>query len=534
MRFDQFLTRADDEVLQALLSKKVLRLLRALDSKGFNQGRQRSLLVEQTKPQTLLTNPKTRVLLLELLRLSEAEQLCRVLGLPTELPYEHLKSAKVSGDQLEALLAFFELSPLKQELREEVPAATVIDPVYGLFAHQERAARKTISALVSGQKRVLLHMPTGSGKTRTAMHVIAEHLRLFPDKSVIWLAHSEELCDQAAFEFEKAWKSLGSHPVVVRRFWAGRSLNIDEVKGDFIVAGLPKMNATVRRSLATLGRLGANTSLVVMDEAHQAVAPTYRLILDALVLPFPSSALLGLSATPGRTWNNLDADEALANFFGRKKVSLQVEGYTNPVEYLIEGGYLARTTFRPLLLTSGVTMTDKDRSRLKEELEIPAEILQRLAEDEIRNLAILSEIEHLAKRHHRIIVFGTTVEHSDLLAYILRARGIWAKSVTGSTPGPERQSALDEYKSPGAEVRIICNFGVLTTGFDAPRTSAAVIARPTISLVLYSQMVGRAIRGKKAGGNAEAEIVTVVDSGLPGFGDIGDAFLNWEDVWEES
>ena len=75
---------------------------------------------------------------------------------------------------------------------------------------------------------------------------------------------------------------------------------------------------------------------------------------------------------------------------------------------------------------------------------------------------------------------------------------------------------------------------MLTTGFDAPGTSAAVIARPTISLVLYSQMVGRAIRGKKAGGNAEAEIVTVVDSGLPGFGDIGDAFLNWEDVWEET
>ena len=65
------------------------------------------------------------------------------------------------------------------------------------------------------------------------------------------------------------------------------------------------------------------------------------------------------------------------------------------------------------------------------------------------------------------------------------------------------------------------------------QTSAAVIARPTISLVLYSQMVGRAIRGTRAGGNAEAEIVTVVDSGLPGFGDIGDAFLNWEDVWGE-
>jgi len=80
---------------------------------------------------------------------------------------------------------------------------------------------------------------------------------------------------------------------------------------------------------------------------------------------------------------------------------------------------------------------------------------------------------------------------------------------------------------------VLCNFGVLTTGFDAPQTSAVVISRPTRSLVLYSQMVGRAIRGPRAGGNREAEITTVVDTALPGFGDVAEAFTNWEDVWNE-
>jgi superfamily II DNA or RNA helicase len=75
------------------------------------------------------------------------------------------------------------------------------------------------------------------------------------------------------------------------------------------------------------------------------------------------------------------------------------------------------------------------------------------------------------------------------------------------------------------------NYGILTTGFDAPRVSAAIIARPTMSLVLYSQMVGRATRGIKAGGNKEAEILTVVDKSLPGFNNVAEAFLNWEDVW---
>ena len=79
---------------------------------------------------------------------------------------------------------------------------------------------------------------------------------------------------------------------------------------------------------------------------------------------------------------------------------------------------------------------------------------------------------------------------------------------------------------------ILVNYGVLTTGFDAPKASAVVIARPTRSLVLFSQMVGRAIRGPKAGGTEACEVVTVVDPSLPGFGDVAAAFLNWEDVWQ--
>ena len=87
------------------------------------------------------------------------------------------------------------------------------------------------------------------------------------------------------------------------------------------------------------------------------------------------------------------------------------------------------------------------------------------------------------------------------------------------------------FKAASDEPRVIVNYGVLTTGFDAPQTSAAVIARPTKSLVLFSQMVGRATRGERAGGNKRAEVATVVDTRLPGFCNMADAFDNWEDVW---
>ena len=109
------------------------------------------------------------------------------------------------------------------------------------------------------------------------------------------------------------------------------------------------------------------------------------------------------------------------------------------------------------------------------------------------------EVERLAKNHCRILLFAATVDHANLLAAVLRARGLQTDAITGKSPSVTRARIIEQYKTPSDAVHIICNFGVLTTGFDAPQTSTALIARPTKSLVLYSQMVGRAIRGVKAG-----------------------------------
>lgn len=156
-----------------------------------------------------------------------------------------------------------------------------------------------------------------------------------------------------------------------------------------------------------------------------------------------------------------------------------------------------------------------------------------LSSNSRRNHKIVAVTEELATRHSRIIVFGASVEHARLLTGLFIARGHSAGIITGETPETQRRSAIQRFKSSNQQPMILCNYGVLTTGFDAPKTSAAVIARPTKSLVLYSQMVGRAIRGLRAGGNEVAEVVTVVDTTLPGFGSVTEAFNNWEDVWDE-
>jgi len=535
MNFDSLLYRADDQTLQTLIGSPAIRLLQLLDSGIATPSRLRDLLIELRTREGLLLDKNSRNLLIDLLRPQEAKILATVLGLTTNGDYyQKLKEVTISsGTKRErALFDFFELSvPNKEEERVEPLTTELTSSAYPLFPHQRQAAREIKELLYQEPRRALLHMPTGSGKTRTAMNVIADHLRASEPTVVVWLAYSEELCEQAVSEFQKAWQYLGDREVTIHRYWGNHELAPDQVQDGFVVAGLSKLYNSLKKSLKFISTLGSHSSLVVMDEAHQAVARTYKLILDVLVLPFPKTALLGLTATPGRTWSDIAQDEELSDFFARRKVSLQIPGYDNPVDYLVATGYLAKTNYRSLLYESGLSLSPADLKLVEEELDIPQKVLNRLAEDEQRNLRIILEVEMLAKHHNRILVFAITVEHSRLLACVLQARGYNASSISASTPSTERERLIRSFKNADTETKILCNFGVLTTGFDAPQTSAAVIARPTKSLVLYSQMVGRAIRGIRAGGNETAEIVTVVDTQLPGFGTVAEAFTNWEDVW---
>ena len=534
MKLDNLLSRADDEALQQLLGGPALRLLMLLDPELVSPTRLRELIIELRSRAGLLLAAESRAILLDLLSPEQAKILITILHISDQNDiYQRLKthSFRRTLDR-EVLFDFFELSLPQVEEYIQTPALEIGSCQYGLFQHQRRAATKIRKQLQRHPGRVLLHMPTGAGKTRTAMNVIAEHLRENEPTIVIWLAYSEELCEQAAFEFQTAWSYLGNREVNIYRFWGNRDIDPMNIHDGLVVASLSKTYNAAKKSIQFINVLGGRTSLVVIDEAHSAIAETYQLILEALIVHHPTTALLGLTATPGRTWAEIIIDEELANFFARRKVTLEVEGYKNPVDYLVDQQYLARVNYTPLFYDGGLNLSETDLQQIREQLDIPENILKLLAEDEKRNLKIIMAVEELARHHQRILVFATTVEHSNLLASVLRARGTNADSIIGSTPSFDRTRIIENFKGDTDEIRVICNYGVLTTGFDAPRTSAAVIARPTKSLVLYSQMVGRVIRGPKAGGNETAEVVTVVDHNLPGFGSVADAFNNWEDVWE--
>lgn len=534
MRFDDLFSRASDSDLQQILGAPALKLITLLDRRGVTTALLRQLITDLYTRDGLLLKAETRHILFDLLRPNELQRLFRLLGVEYSSDlYESAKGLKFRQKrQQELLLDFFEV-PLPQPISyEQLPSRELVQTLYGLFPHQRTAAREIHQKLRTYPYRVMLHMPTGAGKTRTAMSIIADHLRASEPTLVIWLAYSEELCEQAATEFEQSWHYLGDRDVNIFRYWGNHDIEISDLNDGIVIAGLSKLYSSAKDSITLINALGSRTTLVILDEAHSAVADTYKFLLETLIVHRPATALLGLSATPGRTWADIDVDRELAEFFGRQKVTLKIPGFANPVDYLVAEGYLAEVEYKSLFYESGTELSESDLQKVRTGLDIPDYILQLLAEDEVRNLNILLKVEELAKRHHRILVFAATVQHSDLLACVLRARGVHAYSVTSRTPSYERTRVIEEFKDNEDMVRVICNYGVLTTGFDAPRTSAAVIARPTKSLVLYSQMVGRAIRGVRAGGNATAEIVTVVDSNLPGFRNVAEAFINWEDVWE--
>ena len=534
MAFKTLLRNAKPSALRELVGPSTVDVIQGLDPNLISGHRLGELAASLIEPSEALRNRKIRERIIRILPLPKAQELGERLGVRNgrEL-FDNLCSKAAENAILPVLFSFFGVVRDVRAPANTAPDAINASAGYALFDHQRAAARRVIHALGDAPRKVILHMPTGAGKTRTAMHIVASHMTQHEETVVCWLAQNAELLDQAADEFENAWHFLGNRETRLVRFWGHHSPDILEVGDGFIVAGLGKMAALDNRDPAMLLRLADHTSLTVIDEAHQAIAPTYATILTALHSKRPRNALLGLTATPGRSWSDINEDQQLSDYFDGRKVTLDVDGYNDPVTFLIDQKYLARPLFRTLNSDAGLKLSESDVNELSSAIDVPEQLLDRLGSDAQRNLKIIAAIEDLMSHHQRTIVFAPSVGNARMLTAILTLRGHEAIVVTAETSSTERERIVRRFRSNAKRSIVMVNYGVLTTGFDAPATSAAVIARPTRSLVLYSQMVGRATRGSRVGGNAEAEIVTVVDPQLPGFGSVADAFKNWEDVWSE-
>ena len=424
--------------------------------------------------------------------------------------------------------------------------AEAVVPDYGLYPYQRQVLHDLLEALegdgLAGERRVVAHLPTGAGKTRIACHAAAALLarrdadgQLAPARPgggpggglVVWLASSEELCEQAAENLAVAWRALGNRPVAVHRYWGDARLDLASLGEGFLVAGLQKLWAANRQQRDLLTGIGERAAGVIFDEAHQAVAPTYRFVTEQLAAHNPP--LLGLTATPGRSLEPGDEDYALAEVFNERKVAIDPRGHGSAVTYLIRQDYLADPEFTPVSvrLEAKVREPGAERDYSRADLEAIG-----------RDLAWKEQVVGLTRtalgRHRRVMVFCPSVRCAEESARAIAGAGFWSESIVAGTPSDERQEIIDAFRSDAPEPMALFNYGVLTAGFDAPRTRCVIVARPTTSLVLYSQMVGRAMRGPRSGGNRRCQVYTVVDTSLRGFGSVVEAFRNWEGLWRRS
>lgn len=544
--FEKLLTNFSEELLQSFIPKSALEFIKSLNSDDEvedeidneeNSLKQKLIrIVSTTLDSDFIFNPELRNKLIGSLKPEELVQL--FADSDSELlrnirPKHYDLVQKWAGENLQSFaqkLGMIHAYNAGLEQPKETENIAYVDPFYPLYDYQARMVNEILSGFEGTSKRQLLHLPTGAGKTRTAMNVIAEHLRASSTNLVLWLADREELCDQAFEEFQTAWRYLGSHAAKAYGFYSDSSESLSGIDSGFVVAGLQKILSIKRnenRQYQLLYKeLLKNVTLVVFDEAHKAVAATYKEIIEDFLGDDGFEAnLLGLTATPGRSFSlegYTDEDRKLSDFFHNNKITMEVPGYYSPVEYLVENQYLSKAQFKPLFYEHSSILAYELSDRGGNQT------LKALAENVERNKSILKTVEKECLKGSSTIVFSCTVEHAIGLAAALAANGVNAASITGADTKESRRWKIEQYKT-GA-LQVLTNFGVLTAGFDAPITNVAVIARPMNSLVEYLQMAGRAMRGKRSGGNKECRIYTVMDE-IPQFQSISLGSQHWNEMW---
>jgi superfamily II DNA or RNA helicase len=399
-----------------------------------------------------------------------------------------------------------------------------------LHDYQERLAANVFAMLDRiVPQRGMLSLPTGAGKTRVTAEAVIRWVKQVGrlDGPILWIAQTEELCEQAVQSWKFVWEKVGAEtPLAINRLWSSHEAGPVTDRPQLVVATDAKLqqpNCLAADAYAWL----RDAALVIVDEAHTAISPRYTEILAHLGLTASHTDrhLLGLTATPFRP--DQDETRRLINRFGGRGRRLDDGVFASGDAYaeLQRLGMLAQVEHR--LLQGGTITLNREEKQHAEQLSVLSRAAeQRLADDHDRNNRILTEISNLPE-DWPVLVFATSVDHAKYLAAKLRDRKITASAVDSNTSPSDRRRRIDDFRA--RRTRVLTNYGVLTQGFDAPATRAVVVARPVYSPNVYQQMIGRGLRGRLNGGEDTCLILNVRDN-IANF-DTALAFTQFEHLW---
>jgi superfamily II DNA or RNA helicase len=399
----------------------------------------------------------------------------------------------------------FETRSLERQLELEGP------PEIGPLHDYQEIVVEDIRDLIRGRGglRGLLSLPTGAGKTRVTIEALIDAMEAREvDSPILWVAQTQELCEQAVETWSELWRAKGPRRrLTISRLRSSFEAEQAEHGDQVVVATVAKLDAGVfeKKSYGWLSR----ASCIVVDEAHTSVGPSYTRLLEWQGMPRNEdrAPLIGLTATPFRGTNEAET-KRLAARYGNRRLDLRALGGEDAYPHLQQIGILSHVDHE-LLPGADIHLSPDELQRLKDLRRLPDEAARRLAADTGRNRTLLESIAH-QDDDWPVLLFCVSVEHANTMAALLTRAAIPAAAISAETGKGLRRHYIDRFRR--GDIRVLTNFNVLAAGFDAPRVRAVYIARPTYVPNVYQQMIGRGLRGERNGGTERCLLVNVADN----------------------
>ena len=347
---------------------------------------------------------------------------------------------------------------------------------FKLRPYQQEAVDATLKHFRKSDDSAVIVLPTGAGKSL----VIAELARLARRKILV-LTHVKELVEQNHAKYQ-------SYGLTAGIFSAGLKRKENRYQVTF---------ASVQSVSANLDQFRDEYSLIIIDECHRVSgdeSSQYQTIIELLRQQNDSLKVLGLTATPyrlamgwiyryhyrgfvrGRSGDSDEQNKPFAHCI-----------YELPLSYMINRGYLTR----PELVDAAVAQYDfsaLSQNRFGEYAE--KDVNQLLSKHQRVTRAIVEQVMELAVKRKAVMIFAATVDHArEITGYLPEHQ---TALITGATDLNERDLLIQRFKQQ--QLKYLVNVSVLTTGFDAPHVDFIAILRPTQSVSLYQQIVGRGLR----------------------------------------
>ena len=331
------------------------------------------------------------------------------------------------------------LRPYQSEMKQEI---------YNLWDHIDN---------------VMLQMPTGTGKTIVFTSIVRDIRKWCQHNSkeskILIIAHRKELIEQAS-------NKLGSLPHGIIQSGKPQQLSLP-----IQVASIQTFMS--RRNYETMRLL--RFDFIIIDEAHHSMAPGYQKLWDM----FPNSKKLGVTATPWRM-----SHSGFTSLFGDIVLSRSIEWFVN-------NGYLSNYDYISIARNSEIQHEINSIERYGADGDyLEAELSNLFDKDKIR-AELYKSYKQYAKGKKGII-YAIDRKHAANITELYSVNGVKACMIDGTTPADERQELIDSFKAGAIEV--IVNVNIFSEGFDCPDIEFIQLARPTKSLALYLQQVGRALR----------------------------------------